>query len=351
MIERRGLKREIGAKVIALVSILILAGVSSASDEGDTLLARARQIFGVLPKVIGSESNPVTAEKVRLGKMLFYETRISVDGTVSCARCHPMGLYGADGLKKSIGNTCRVNPRNAPTVLNAAGQISAHWIGNRTGVEDQAEQAVTGPPSFGMPSAGAAAERLKKINGYVALFREAFPEDGDPVTVANFARAVGAFERTLVTPSPFDAFLKGDPTTLPEGGKRGLGTFIETGCGMCHSGVWVGGEGYEKFGVFESYRAHTGSPEVDEGRFAVTKNESDRYVFKIPGLRNVRMTAPYFHDGSVDHLRDAVRIMGRIQLGKTLTDLQIGEILLFLESLTGEIPGDALAVPLLPPDE
>ena len=128
-----------------------------------------------------SEKNPITPEKVRLGKILFYETRISVDGTVSCARCHPIGLYGADGLKKSIGNHCRVNPRNAPTLFNAAGQISAHWIGNRTDVEDQARQSVTGLPSFGMPSAEAVEKKIKEIKGYVDLFKKAFPEYDDPV--------------------------------------------------------------------------------------------------------------------------------------------------------------------------
>ena len=349
MVKIKGMKDGNGIKVMGVIFILIFACLSFAGNEDDLLLTQAKQIFGLLPQVIGSEKNPVTPEKVRLGKILFYETRISVDGTVSCARCHPIDLYAADGLKKSIGNNCKINPRNAPTVFNAAGQISAHWIGNRVDVEDQAKQAMTGPPSFGMPSYEAVEKRLKEIKGYGPLFKEAFPEDKDPVTVDNFAKAVGAFERTLVTPSRFDAFVKGELTALSDNQKRGLKTFIQTGCIACHSSAYVGGQMYQKFGIVEPYEQYTKSKEVDEGRYVVTKNENDKYVFKVPILRNVEMTSPYFHDGSVDHLYDAVRIMGKIQLAKTLPDQQIGDIIIFLKSLTGQIPDDILKVPLLPP--
>ena len=164
------MKNRYGMKVIVAISILSFAGITLASNGDEDLLNQAKQIFGPLPKAMVSEKNPITPEKVKLGKMLFYETRISVDETVSCARCHPIGLYAADGLKKSIGNNCKVNPRNAPTVLNAAGQISAHWIGNRADVEDQAKQSVIGPPSFGMPSNEAVekkAYRDKRVYGAV----------------------------------------------------------------------------------------------------------------------------------------------------------------------------------------
>ena len=199
-----------------------------------TLFKQAKQIFSPLPQVMASEKNSITPEKVKLGKILFYESRISVDGTVSCIKCHPISLYGADGLKKSIGNNCKVNPRNAPTIFNAAAQISAHWIGNRTDVEDQARQSVIGPPSFGLPSYEALEKKLKEIKGYNDLFKKAFPKDDHPITVDNFAKAVGAFERTLVTPSPFDAFLKGGKGALKEKEKRGLKTFMEAGCTACH---------------------------------------------------------------------------------------------------------------------
>jgi cytochrome c peroxidase len=335
-------------KVAILISTLFLSGISFSSNEDENLLKQANKSFGPLPQAMVSDKNPITPEKVQLGKMLFYETRISVDGTVSCSRCHPISLYAADGLRKSIGNNCKVNPRNAPTVFNAAGQISEHWIGNRTDVEDQAKQAVIGPPSFGMPSYEAVEKKLKEIKGYAVLFEKAFPGEKDPINVDNFAKAVGAFERTLIVPSRFDAFVKGDQAALMDNQKRGLKTFIETGCITCHSSAYVGGQMYQKFGVFEPYWKYTKSKDVDEGRYAVTNNESDKYVFKVPMLRNVEMTSPYFHDGSVDRLHDAVWIMGKIQLGKDLDKSRVEEMVTFLNALTGEIPEDALKVPLLP---
>ncbi len=180
-------------KAIVFISILSFAGISLGASGDEELLKQAKQIFGPLPQAMISEKNPITPEKVKLGKILFYETRISVDGTVSCARCHPIGLYAADGLKKSIGNNCKVNPRNAPTLFNAAGQISAHWIGNRVDVEDQARQSVTGPPSFGMPSNEAVEAKLKGIPGYTELFKKAFPGESSPVTVDNFAKSGWCF--------------------------------------------------------------------------------------------------------------------------------------------------------------
>ena len=345
---KRKMKNRNGIAVIIIISILIFAGISSGSNGDEALLKQAKSIFGPLSQAMTSQKNPITPEKVKLGKILFYETRISVDGTVNCARCHSIGLYAADGLRKSIGNNCKVNPRNAPTILNAAGQISAHWIGNRADVEDQAKQAVIGPPSFGMPSYEAVENKLKELKGYMDLFKKAFPGEPNPITVDNFAKSIGAFERALVTPSAFDAFVKGDRNALTAPQKRGLKTFIETGCMTCHSSAYFGGQMYQKFGIFEPYWKHTKSEPVDEGRYAVTKNEADKYVFKVPIHRNVAKTAPYFHDGSIDKLEDAVWIMGKIQLGKDLNKSQLEEVVAFLKSLTGKIPEDALKVPLLP---
>jgi cytochrome c peroxidase len=339
---------------LKLVLFLLVVGFPNLSFGGsveEDLLKQAKQIFVPLPQVMASDKNPITPERVKLGKILFYESRISVDGTVSCIRCHPISLYGADGLKKSIGNHCKVNPRNAPTIFNAAAQISAHWIGNRTDVEDQARQSVIGPPSFGLPSYEALEKKLKEIKGYYDLFIKAFPKEDDPITVDNFAKAIGAFERTLVTPSPFDAFLKGDKEALKEKEKSGLKTFMEAGCTVCHSGQYLGGQVYQKFGVIEPYWKYTKSETIDEGRYVVTKNESDRYLFKVPLLRNVAKTAPYFHDGSVDKLEEAVWIMGKVQLGRDLTKSQIKEITAFLNSLTGRISEEVLKVPLLPSSE
>lgn len=323
----------------------------ASAGADDDLMKKAKEVLGPLPASMPSEQNLITPEKVKLGKILFYESRISIDGTVSCAKCHPISLYAADGLRKAIGNNCKENPRNSPTIFNAASQISAHWIGNRTSVEDQARQSVTGPPAFGMPSNESVEKVLKGMKEYVALFRVAFPGEKDPVTVDNLAKAIGAFERTLMTPAPFDAFVKGDPKALTEQQKRGLKTLFETGCMTCHFSPYVGGQMYQKFGVFEPYGNYTKSLTIDEGRYTVTKNPADKYVFKVPVLRNVAETPPYFHDGSVDKLEDAIRIMGKIQLLKELSKEQIADITTFFTSLTGQVPDDVMRVPLLPSRE
>ncbi len=202
-----------------------------------------------------------------------------------------------------------------------------------------------------MPSNESVENILKGMKGYVALFKEAFPGDKDPVTMENFAKAVGAFERTLVTPAPFDDYARGDAGALTAEQKRGFKTFLDTGCMMCHAGPYFGGQMYQKFGMLEPYEKYTKSQPVDEGRFAVTKDPTDKYVFKVPVLRNVAETPPYFHDGSVEKLEDAVVIMARIQLGKNLTKEQAGDIVAFLKSLTGKIPDAALTVPVLPSEE
>jgi cytochrome c peroxidase len=331
---------------LAVMNMLLPATVSHAQDSD--LRTRAAAIFKPLPKAMTSPDNVITPEKVALGRMLFFETRVSEDGTVSCARCHLPSLYGTDGLQKPIGAEHRVNPRNAPTVLNAALQISAHWRGDRKSVEDQATQALVGPPSFGNPSYEAAMARIKAISAYPPLFAKAFPRDADPVTPENWGMAIGAYERTLVTPSPFDRYLAGDESALPADAKAGLREFMRAGCISCHNGVGVGGGMYQKFGLIEEYWKATGSPTPDKGRFDVTKDPADMYVFKVPSLRNVVMTPPYFHDGSVATLPEAVRVMGRVQLGRALKDEQVGRIVAFLQSLTGRLPDDFAASPVLP---
>ncbi len=341
--------------VLVAVFLLSIAGIcliteppAYAADSDEALITKAKSIFGPLPASMPSPDNPITPAKVKLGSVLFWEPRISVDGTVSCAKCHPPGLYAADGLRKPVGNRCKENPRNGPAILNAASQISEHWIGNRISVEDQAKQALIGPPSYGMPNYESVEKILKGMKGYVAMFREAFPGDKDPVTADNFARAVGAFERTLVTPAPFDDFMQGKAGALTSRQKKGLASFMDTGCMTCHFSPFVGGQMYQKFGVFEPYEKYTKSQAVDEGRFAVTKNPSDKFVFKVPVLRNAAETPPYFHDGSVGKLIDAVVIMAKIQLGKDLTKEQAGDIAEFLASLTGKIPDSILRAPVLP---
>ncbi len=334
-------------RVLAILALLTAAPAHAAADD-QALLKQAQGLFKPLPVSMATSEFPITAARVSLGRMLFFDPRISLDGTVSCSKCHQPGLYGTDALAKPIGAKDRENPRNAPTVLNAALQVAAHWRGDRKNVEDQATQALIGPPSFGNPNYDVAMAKVKAIPGYAELFRKAFPGDADPVTAENWGKAIGAYERTLVTPAPFDAYLKGNVRALKPVARAGLGKFIASGCAGCHNGADVGGGIFQKFGVTEDYWNETHSKSVDKGRFDVTKNPADTYVFKVPSLRNVARTPPYFHDGSVATLPEAVRVMAKVQLGKTLSEQDVSDIVAFLDSLTGRLPKDFQNLPVLP---
>ncbi len=327
-----------------------LSPEEEAQRQADAkLLADAATVFAPLPADMATADTPISPERVQLGRMLFFDRRLSVDGTTSCMRCHEPALYGTDGMEKPHGNHDKPNARNAPTVLNAAAQFVAHWAGDRKSVEDQATRALTGPASMGNPDFDAAMARIKAIPGYAELFRRAFPNAADPVTPDNFGKVVGAFERTLVTPSRFDAFLKGQASALSSQEKAGLRKFMDLGCASCHSGVGVGGGSFQKFGVTANYWPVTGSQEIDQGRYLVTHDDADLYVFKVPSLRNVAMTPPYFHDGSVPSLDRAVVIMAKLQLGADLGPDDTRDIVAFLGSLTGEMPKDFITAPILPP--
>jgi cytochrome c peroxidase len=329
-------------------AVLLSIGPLRADAADQNLRSQAVALFTSLPADFGTPENPVTPERVRLGRLLFFESRVAVDGTVSCARCHQPGLYGTDALPKSVGAGHRTHPRHAPTVFNAALQFVQHWRGDRTSVEDQAMKALIAPPSYGNPDYVTAMNALKAIPGYRPFFAQAFPGERDPITPENWGRAIGAYVRTLSTPAPFDAFLKGDDSALSPRARAGLQTFMQIGCAGCHSGVGVGGAMFQRFGVTEDYWKATGSGAPDKGRFDVTQDPADLYVFKVPTLRNVAMTPPYFHDGSVETLPDAVRVMARVQLGQSLDDRQVDEIVAFLESLTGQPPADFVTAPVLP---
>ncbi len=307
----------------ALSMILVAVGLAASfmpAESASELLTRARRTLGALPKNMETAEFPVTLERVELGRKLFFDPRISVDGAVSCSRCHLPALYGTDGLAKPLGAHDRLNPRNAPTILNAALQFRAHWRGDRANVEDQAKQALIGPPSFGNSDYAAAMMKLKTIPGYTQLFAKAFSGESEPVTPDNWGKAIGAYERTLVTPSRFDDYLGGSENALSNSEQHGLRLFMEKGCSGCHNGPGVGGGIFQKFGVREDYWKETRVSEPDKGRFDVTKDPADLYVFKVPSLRNVEMTPPYFHDGSVSSLAEAraqsrCKTAGRHQLG------------------------------------
>lgn len=342
--------------VSAAAATFAFASLVAAGSGEDALLERARALFKPLPADAATEAYPLTAERVELGRALFFESRVSTDGKQSCANCHQPIYYGTDALALSVGNHGRIVPRNVPTVFNTALQFTQHYGGNRIDVEEQAEKALTSALAYGNKDMGEAEARLRALPGYRDMFSRAFPGQPEPVTARNWALAIGAYERTLLTPAPFDRFLAGQVDALSPQARRGLDKFISVGCAGCHNGVVLGGQMFQKFGVVKDYWLATGSTEKellkgrDKGRFHDTKDEADAFMFKVQQLRNVAVTPPYFHDGSVATLGEAVRVMASVQLGRDdLSDGDVADIVAFLESLTGEVPRNFAVAPVLPP--
>lgn len=322
------------------------AGTDAATLEGDKQLReQALAFFHPLPERVEHPAAPDTPDKVALGRRLFLDPQLSVDGTISCNSCHRLDRYGVDNEATSTGVGGQKGGRNSPTVFNAALHSMQFWDGRATDVEQQAGMPVMNPIEMGIPEESALVKKLKRITDYPPLFSSAFPAEKDPLTYANIREAIGAFERTLLTPSRFDAFLKGEATALNASETAGLRTFLEVGCTNCHTGTAVGGTMLQKFGVHADFRPLTGSSSADEGRKQVTGSDADKDMFKVPSLRNVTKTAPYFHDGRVAELDEAIRIMGVTQLGKELTDQQVKDLHAFLEVLTGTLPATASAAP------
>jgi len=343
-----------------LASFAVMGGfllMSAGKTDDAKLLEEARKYFQPLPEVAESKENPVTPEKVQLGKMLYYEPRLSKSGWISCNSCHNIATYGVDNLPTSIGHRWALGPRNAPTTLNAAIHVAQFWDGRAKDVEEQAKGPILNPIEMAMDSPEEVVKRLRSIPEYVDLFKKAFPGERDPLTYENVAKAIAAFERTLMTPSRFDRFLRGDVNALTKKEKEGLRLFINVGCASCHNGPAVGGNSFAKFGVVEAYWEATRefvtldkpTMPMDVGKFAVTHKKEDLYVFKVPSLRNISRTYPYFHDGSVWDLKDAVQVMAKVQLGRELSEDQVDKIVAFLKALDGEIPKHALELPVLPP--
>lgn len=300
-------------------------------------------VFARLPAVAAAESGQPSEAAVTLGRMLFYEPRLSKSQTISCNSCHDLATYGADGQATSDGHKGQVGTRNSPTVLNAAAHFAQFWDGRAPDVEGQAKGPVLNPVEMAMPSEARVVLVLESMPEYVDLFEKAFPNDKRPVTYDNMARAIGAFERRLMTPSRWDALLSGDGTALTADETLGLKTFLGAGCQACHNGALLGGTSYQKLGAVKAYPRSS-----DPGRAAVTKAGADKGVFKVPSLRNVEKTGPYFHDGQVDSLDRAVREMAEYQLGKSLSDAETARIIAFLKVLTGKIDRDYTKPPTLP---
>jgi len=334
------------AAVVILTGLLAWAGTLPSDTE---LLANAKAFFQPLPKEMPKADNPLSHAKVELGKMLYFEPRLSKSGAISCNSCHNIATYGVDNLPTSIGHKWAIGDVNAPTTMNAAGTVAQFWDGRAKDVEEQAKGPVLNPKEMGIPHEQFAVDRIASIPEYQELFKKAFPDQPSPLTYDNMANAIGAFERTLITPGRFDKYLEGDTSALTQTEKEGLNSFIERGCAGCHFGPAVGGTEFDKFGIYRPYHELTGSTKLDEGRFDVTKNDADRFMFKVPVLRNVSRTYPYFHDGTVWNLKDAAKIMGEAQLDEEIPEAELEALVAFLNSLTGEIPKDALQLPVLPP--
>jgi cytochrome c peroxidase len=304
-------------------------------------------IFEPLPDVAPAPAeNPTTPAKVELGRKLYFDARLSRTGKISCNSCHEVRKSGTDNRDFSLGVDGQKGGRSAPTVFNAAFSSAQFWDGRAASLEEQAKGPMINPVEMGMADHGAVVATLKGIKGYAPEFKSAFPDSADPITIDNVVRAIAAYERTLLTPSPYDRFLKGDASALSPAAQRGKKLVETVGCIACHQGVNLNGpplppgQGfYQKFPVFPGTEYETKYHLADDGgRFEATKKEEDRHLWRVPSWRNVAVTGPYFHNGSVKKLDEAVRVMAKVQLNKDLKDDEVSDIVAFLESLTGKPP-------------
>ena len=331
--------------MLALVALALLAGCGG--QPADTAAAgpptsQHKNLFGGMPAVMESPDNPLTDAKIALGRILYYEPRMSANNEISCNSCHLLDEFGVDGQATSPGHDGTFGVRNSPTVYNAAMQVAQFWDGREPTVEAQAKGPILNPLEHGMASAEAVEKVLRDIPAYHPLFAAAFPDEENPITFDNVALAIGAFERKLVTRGDWDRWLIGDGNALNVQQRRGLDTFTEIGCTTCHMGPNLGGSLFQKMGLVEAY------PLTDKGRSEITGNAAEEYFFKVPSLRLVAETGPYLHDGSLESLEEVVRIMAKHQLGKTVTDQQVTDLVVFMKALTGEIPVEFIAEPELP---
>lgn len=313
-----------------LSTTTVFAASGEIQKDAERLLKRAKRDFIPLPEKMPDSEND-SPERIALGKQLFFETRLSINDSQSCASCHRLedGFAGVDNLPTSPGARGKLGTRNSPTVLNAGWQNGQFWDGRADDLVEQAKAPILNPIEMGMPDEQSVVKKIQGIPEYSRAFAAAFPDSKPAVTYQNIAEAIAAFERTLRTPSRFDDFLNGDLQALSQAEQQGLKTFIKLDCRQCHDGVLLGGETYEELGKKRPYENQS-----DQGVYEVTKDEDDRMVFKVASLRNVALTAPYFHDGKIATLAEAVRTMAWLQLKEKLTDQQVDDITSFLKALT-----------------
>ena len=309
-------------------------------DLGAPVSDREMAMFAPLPSVMAAPGVSRSAAEIALGRRLFHESVLSNGHDVSCNSCHALNGYGADGRKVSFGDLGHAGNRNAPSVYNAAGQVAQFWDGRAPTVEEQAKGPILNRGEMAMPDPSAVLDHMRASAEYRAMFKAAYPDEREPITYDNVGKAIGAFERGLVTPGRWDRYLAGDRQALSRDELRGFATFSRAGCANCHNGAYVGGQMFMKLGVAKPWPTST-----DSGRYLVTHKREDLFVFKVPSLRNVEKTGPYFHDGSVASLDSAIRMMGRYQLGVELTNAQVRDIHVWLNALTGALPAAYIAEP------
>lgn len=301
--------------------------------------------FAPLPDAVVTANRELTEDRIELGRMLYFENRLSKNHDVSCNTCHALDAYGVDNKPTSPGHKGALGARNSPTVYNAALHSVQFWDGRAADVEEQATGPIMNPVEMAMPDEARVVATLESMPEYVAAFEKAFPGQKPAITLTNVGIAIGAFERKLVTPSRWDAFLNGDQSALSEAEKEGFVAFASNGCVTCHAGPAVGGQMLQKVGLVKPW-----PNDKDPGRFEVTANEADRMIFKAPSLRNIAKTGPYFHDGATATLDEAILLMGRHQLGREIPEADRKKIETFLSALTGELPpADFIKAPALPP--
>ncbi|MCC9041518.1 cytochrome-c peroxidase [Myroides sp. M-43] len=338
-------------KQLVLLAVLLSFISCKKEQKNDTvvteigeseLLIKAKTFFQPISSVENKDLDP---EKVALGKYLYFDNRLSKDGNISCNSCHNLNTYGVDNLAFSPGDDGSLGGRNSPTVFHAALHSMQFWDGRAKDVEEQAGGPILNPVEHNIKNEKELEDKLRKVDMYKAKFAAIYKSDKEPVTFENITNAIGAFERTLMPESRFDKFLEGNVSALSAQEQKGLEAFISVGCITCHNGVAMGGQMFQKFGVYGDYWQETKSKKVDNGLADLSNRDTEKYFFKVPGLRNIVHTGPYFHDGSVKDLKEAVRIMASLQTNVKLSQEQIDDITVFLGSLSSDIKDEVKKSP------
>ena len=335
-----------------VVGLLAVGAIASCSQKKSETVKNPVPVVvpppaPVLQPRTGEPVKPITAPNVAdqamvdLGKKLFFDPRLSKSGFISCNSCHNLSMGGSDNLKSSIGHKWNQGPINAPTVLNSSLNLAQFWDGRAKDLKEQAGGPISNPGEMSFTH-DLAVGVLQSIPAYVDEFKKVYKVD--TIDIDKVTTAIAAFEETLATPnSRFDKWLNGDDSAITKEELAGYELFKSSGCTACHNGAAIGGNSFQKMGVVQPYKSKSAAV----GRFAVTKVNADRFQFKVPTLRNVELTYPYFHDGAAPTMSKAVEIMGQVQLGKTYTPEENASIVAFLKTLTGDQP--SFVLPQLPP--